>query len=146
MQMIDHIRSELKVYIGIVLTAVTLTIGVLAWANSNFSTIDRAEIVHKQMIADSNYADNQLAASIKTIGEKQAETNKLLEELIDRRSLDKINADIRETRASIAYWEKFIIANDANDGADNPLGPLRQKLEDLEFKRECIIRNNPRCN
>ena len=148
-KVVEHIRSELKVYAGIAVAVV----GLIAWMQTEFITTAKG----KEMMANTQSelaenlanriaADKALADQVSVLASEVKTSNSLLMLHIDKERFSSIAADIRRNEQEVFGINQFVSVNGENAQATARLRALKSEHEDLILKRDCILNNNKLCD
>ena len=148
-KVVEHIRSELKIYAGIAVAVV----GLIAWMQTEFITTAKG----KEMMANTQAelaenvtnrvaADKALADQVSVLAVEVKTSNSLLMLHIDKERFSSIATDIRRNEQDVFNIEQFVRVNGPNEQATAQLRSLKAEHEDLILRRDCILNNNKLCD
>jgi len=146
---VEHIRSELKIYAGIAVAVV----GLIAWMQTEFITTAKG----KEMMANTQAelaenvtnrvaADEALATQVSVLAAEVKTSNSLLMLHIDKERFSSIATEIRRNEQEVFGINQFVSVNGANAQATARLRALKSEHDDLILKRDCVINNNKVCD
>jgi len=145
----EHIRSEIKMYVWIVI----LLGGLLGWMHTEFVSTSMGEVMMaktqaaiKENADSRQAADEALTKQVMVLAKEVKTSNELLMLHIDKERFNSVTDDIKNVEAEIFNIEQFVSVNGNNEQATNRLRALEAEHEDLILRRNCIINNNPMCD
>ena len=145
----EHIRSEIKMYVWIVI----LLGGLLGWMHTEFVSTSMGEVMMtktqaaiKENADSRQAADEALTKQVMVLAKEVKTSNELLMLHIDKERFNSVTDDIKNVEAEIFNIEQFVSVNGDNEQATNRLRALEAEHEDLILRRNCIINNNPMCD
>ena len=145
-KVIEHVRSELRVYVTIVLTTITLLMAAIAWTTTNFVTTVRADNSHQQMLNDMTDSDNRITAEVSKLTAEVSELNSLVLIHMDKHSLESVKLAIKTNESETFQLERLIDTEEPRDQDLKRLRQLQAEKKDLEQRRQCIIDHNRLCD
>ena len=128
---VDHVRSEFKIYIGIGVSLVAL----YTWMQTEFVTVAKAQAT-----------DTEQTAQIISLAKSVEASNNLILFHMEKVKLDDILGDIRRNEQEVFNIQQFVSVNGENEQATARLRALNTEHEDLLLQRSCIINKNDLCN
>ena len=146
---VEHIRSELKIYAGIAVAVV----GLIAWMQTEFITTAKGKEMMQntqaelaENLANRIAADKALADQVSVLASEVKTSNSLLMLHIDKERFSIIAAEIRRNEQEVFGINQFVSVNGENAQATARLRALKSEHEDLMLKRDCILNNNRLCD
>ena len=135
---VDHVRSEFKIYIGIGVSLVAL----YGWMQTEFVTVAKA----RENMVLAQATDTEQTAQIINLAKGIEASNTLILFHMEKVKLDDILGDIRRNEQEVFNIEQFVSVNGENEQATARLRALNTEHEDLLLQRSCIINKNDLCN
>jgi len=132
---VEHIRSEYKFYVSIVVG----TVIALGWFNTNFLTNAQAKLTHEQMIEQRENADREIARGVE-------ELKIMLTTQIRKQSLSDIKTAIKTNESETFQLERLIETETPREQDRKRLQQLKMERSELEIRRQCVINGNTVCD
>ena len=144
--MIDHIKEELKVYVGIVFSTVVVLTGVIAWASEKFPSVEYVDMSHVQMVAERMAADEKLTQGLAALESNQDSTNRLLSTMISKQDLAAVKSNLKSNESDMFQVEQFMRVNGFDERSEKRAQQLKSEHAELLLRQNCIISGNAVCN
>lgn len=132
---VEHIRSESKYYVSIVVG----TVLALGWFNTQFLTNAQAKLTHEQMIQQRQDADRELTDGL-------TELKTILTTQMRKQSLMDVKTAIKTNESETFQLERLIDTEAPRNQDLQRLQRLKAERAELEIKRQCIISGNNVCD